>query len=80
MVIVPGVIHQESWYTTTRIPDNYVIGTSESGYNNDELTMKWLVHFECFSSPRLRGEYRLLLHDGFASYCTKQFLSFFDSQ
>ena len=46
MVIVPGIIHQESWYTTTRIPDNFLVGTSATSYNNDECTMKWLVHFE----------------------------------
>ena len=78
MIIVPGIIHQESWYTTTRIPDNYLVGTSETGYNNDELTMKWLVHFEHFSAARLAGSHRLLLLDGFGSHCTKEFLDLCD--
>ena len=52
MIIVPGVIHQAAWYANTSVPDNYLIATSESGYTNDELTMKWLVHFERFSSLR----------------------------
>jgi len=37
MIIVSGIIHKESWYTTTTVPDNYLIGTSETGYTNDEL-------------------------------------------
>ena len=52
MIIVPGFIHQEAWYTTTSIPDDYLLGTSWSGYNNDGLTMKWLVHFKQFSAKR----------------------------
>ena len=78
MVIIPCVIHQESWYTTTRIPGDYLMATSESGYNNDESTIKWLAHFERFSAKRQEGVYQLLLLDGFGSHCTKQFLDFCD--
>ena len=78
MVIIPGVIHQESWYTTTRIPGDYLMATSESGYNNDELTIKWLAHFELFSAKRQEGVYGLLLLDGFGSHCITQFLDYSD--
>lgn len=50
MVILPGAIYQEYWYTTTRLPDNFLICLSESDYNNDQLTIKWLVHFQWFSA------------------------------
>jgi len=36
MIILSGVIHQEAWYTTTSIPDNYLVATSETGYSNAE--------------------------------------------
>jgi len=62
----------------TSIPDNYLIATSESGYNNDDLTIKWLEHFERFSGERQVGAYRLLLLDGFGSHCTKQFIDYCD--
>ena len=78
MIIIPGVIHQESWYMTTRIPGDYLMATSESGYNNDDLTIKWLAHFERFSAKRQEGVYRLLLLDGFGLHCTKQFLDYCD--
>ena len=78
MIIVPGVIHQEAWYMATSIPDDYLIATSESGYNNDDLTIKWLTHFERFSSKRQVSTYRLLLLDGFGSHRTKQFIDHCD--
>lgn len=79
IIIVPGIIHQEQWYTSTSVPNDYLIGTSETGYSNDELTIKWLVHFEMFSSKRQVGNTRLLLLDGFGSHCTKEFLDFCDA-
>ena len=79
MIIVPGIIHQAVWYANTSIPDNYLVGTSETGYTNDELTMKWLVHFERFSSLRQIGTFRLLLLDGYGSHCTKEFIDYCDS-
>jgi len=78
MIIVPGVIHQESWYMTTKIPGHYLMATSETGYNNDDLTIKWLAHFQRFSAKRQEGVYPLLLLDGFSSDCTKEFLDYCD--
>jgi len=78
MIIVPGVIHQESWYTTTKIPGDYLITTSETSYNNDDLTVKWLAHFYRFGAKRQEGVYRLLLLAGFGSHCTKEFLDYCD--
>ena len=79
MIIIPGVIHQEAWYTTTSIPDNYLVATSETGYSNYELTIKWLAYFNGFSAERQSGIYRLLLLDGFGSDCTKQFIEYRDN-
>ena len=79
MIIVPGVIHQQSWYTATSIPGNYLIGTSETGYTNYSLTMDWLAHFERSSARRQVGTHRLLLLDGFGSHCTKQFIDYCDN-
>jgi hypothetical protein len=51
MIILSGVLHQAKWFT--KLPDNYLIGISETGYSNDELSMEWLKHFDQFSA-RLR--------------------------
>ena len=79
IIIVPGAIHQEAWYMATSIPDKYLIITSESGYNSDDLTLKWIAHFERFTSEQQVGGYRLVLLNGFGSHCTKQFIDYCDS-
>ena len=71
MIILLGVIHQEPWYTTTSISDDYLVSTSETGYSNDDLTMKWVAHFNKFSLSQTTGTYRLSLLDGFGSHCTR---------
>jgi len=79
MIIIPGIIHQEHWYTETKIPDNYCLSVSEAGYSNDHLTMKWLAHFDLFSRRRQIGAYRLLLLDGYGSHCTREFIEYCDN-
>jgi len=79
MIIVPGIIHQEYWYTETDLPDDYLIGVSDTGYSNDYLTIAWLKHFEIFSARRQSGVYRLLLLDGYRSHCTREFIEYCDN-
>ena len=40
MLIPKGLSHLEKWYTQTKLPDNYLIGTSDSGYTNDTLSIE----------------------------------------
>jgi len=54
------------------------MATSETGYNNDDLTVKWFAHFQRFSAKRQEGVYGLLLLDGFGLHCTKEFLDYCD--
>lgn len=76
MVILSGVQHLESWYRETALEDDTLIGVSDTGYNNDELALAWLRHFDRFSALRQRGVYRLLSFDGFGSHCTREFLHY----
>ena len=79
MIILPGVLHLEQWYSTsTELEDNVLVGVSESGYSNDELSLSWLRHSERFSARRQLGTYQLLLLDGYGSHCTKEFIEFCD--
>ena len=52
MTILPGVLHLEQWYTSTRLKDNVLVAASETGYSNDELSLGWLHHFERYSARR----------------------------
>ena len=44
-LIIKGVSYLEKWYTQISLPDNYLIRTSDSGYINDILFIKWIKHF-----------------------------------
>jgi len=78
LVIIPGALHMEDWYTKTNLPDDFLLGVSETGYTNDMLAMDWLVHFEHFSDRRRVGAWRLLLLDGHESHSTREFIEFCD--
>jgi len=72
MVILQGSSLLKRYFCD--LPDNYLVGTSLSGYTNDELTLAWVKHFEKFSRKHMKGTKRLLLFDGFDLHCTAEFL------
>ena len=76
MLIMKGVSHLEKWYSRTSVPDEYLIGTSDSGYTNDMLSIDWIKHFDKCTRSRTTGIWRLLIFDGYDSHCTKPFLDF----
>ena len=81
MIIVPGTIHQEAWFTSTFIDDDTLLAVSETGYSNDVLSLEWLKHLDRFSAKRQHEPippHRLLLLDGYGSHCTKEFIEFCD--
>jgi hypothetical protein len=77
-LILKAKLQLEKWYTNTSIPDSYAIGHSETGYNNDELSIDWLKHFDKWSRRRQVGPWGLLLSDGFRSHSTIDFLDYCD--
>ena len=76
LIILKGMNILEKWITKTDLPDNYLFGTSDSGYTNDMLSIDWTKHFDHCTRSRTKGVYRLLIFDGFNSHCTKEFLDF----
>jgi DDE superfamily endonuclease len=72
MVIIEGAALLERYFTD--LPDQYLVARSSSGYTNDELSLEWAKYFVRESQKLLKGIYRLLLFDGFNSYCTQEFL------
>ena len=71
-------VHSTDGWNHTSISNNYLIGTLETGYSNNELTMKWLIHYKRFSARWQVGSSWLPLLDGFGSHYTKQFIDFCD--
>ena len=74
-LILTGKTHLERWYHTALSPET-VLSVSESGYNNDELALHWIKHFEKHTRNRTVGAKRLLLLDGYGAHHTYPFLKF----
>ena len=73
------MLHLEQRYSTsTGLEDNVLVGVSETGYSNNELSLGWLRHFERFSARKQLGTYRLHLLNGYGSHCTKESIEFCD--
>jgi len=77
MVIFKGKEHQNIWYNSPDIPDNWYIGVSETGWTNNNLALYWLQNvFDPATKRATIGSKRLLLMDGHNSHITPEFEAF----
>jgi hypothetical protein len=74
MLILPGKVHLERFYRD--IDRDVLIGLSESGYTNDELSYGYIHHSERQIKKHQYGAYRILLCDGYKSHLTREILEF----
>jgi DDE superfamily endonuclease/Tc5 transposase DNA-binding domain len=74
MLILPGKTHLERFYTD--LGDNVLVGLSDTGYTNDELSYQYIIHFDRQSKKTQRGAHRILLCDGCGSHITREILEF----
>ena len=79
LIIIKGKVILHRWFADI-MDDDYLIGVSDSGYSNDVLFFQWLQHWEAMSKRTQRGEYRLLLLDGYDSHLTWTALQFCQQQ
>jgi hypothetical protein len=77
-LIVLGKIHMARWYNLCELPSDAAIGVADTGYTNDELTLRWLKHFDEHTSKQQVGSKRLLILDGHGSHHTRQFIQYCD--
>ncbi len=56
--------------------DDVLITTSDTGYSNDWISLRWLKHFDRFSQKHQKGAWRMLVMDGYESHHTREFLSY----
>ena len=52
------------------------IAVTDTGYTNDQLTYQWIQHFEKATRARMRGNWRMLICDGFGSHLTFEMVKF----
>ena len=73
-----GETFMESWFPGSEgLPPNTLVGTSQTGWINDELALVWLVSFIEATNRDDRtkkGEKRYLIFDGHGSHLTLEFL------
>ncbi|KGQ02871.1 hypothetical protein BBAD15_g11910 [Beauveria bassiana D1-5] len=74
-VIVAGKQQMGRWYSDELYAAMKVSVTS-SGYTNDEITFKWLQHFQSHSIKCQVGAKRLLILDGHGSHHTIEFIKY----
>jgi DDE superfamily endonuclease/Tc5 transposase DNA-binding domain len=74
MLIVPGKSHMASWYND--LSDDVLVGVSDTGYTNDELSYEYMLHFHRQSRKTQVGAHRILLCDGYGSHITREILEF----
>jgi DDE superfamily endonuclease/Tc5 transposase DNA-binding domain len=74
MLIIPGKRYLEGWYPD--LDDNVLVGVSDTGYTNDELSFKWIKHFHRHSKKTQVGAHRILTCDGYGSHITREILEF----
>ena len=61
----------------TDILGNYILSSQAAGYLNNNLTFKWIQHFNKCSAVRQRGVYHLLLLDGHGLYLIIEFTEYY---
>jgi hypothetical protein len=77
-LILSGAMHMANWYRLKELDKDTVIGTSPTGYSNDELSMAWIQHFETHTRKGTIGSKGLLLMDGYGSHYTQEFIQYCD--
>ncbi len=74
-LIVTGTNILAPWFLNDLDP-NVAVTTSETGFNNDWISLQWIKHFERYSRRGQQGSWRLLIMDGFGSHDTREFLGY----
>jgi hypothetical protein len=75
-VIIAAKNIVRGWFDATGYDQQIGISVSETGYLNDELGYQWIQHFHRETFRKIKGEYRLLICDGYGSYLMYEFLKF----
>ena len=76
MLIISGNVILEKWAKENDLHSNIAWATSPTGYSNDVLAMRWLVHFERYGHKTQVGTWRLLIMDGYVSHLTYEFYDY----
>ena len=76
--VIPPLITLQGKVTLDKWADNDLDGqallsTSDTGYSNDKLALSWLKHFDEMTRKYTKGDFRMLILDGYGSHLTWEF-------
>ena len=74
-LIVTGTNILAPWFVNDLDP-HVAVTTSETGFNNDWISLQWIKHFERYSRRGQVSSRRLLIMDGYGSHDTFEFLEY----
>ena len=73
VLVVPGKIHMDSWYSKN-LKGTELIQLSETSYSNSELALRWLQHFAKHTDDNGSENPRVLLLDSHISHTSSDFI------
>jgi hypothetical protein len=77
MIIFAGKVYISTWYDKTKLPPNWTVGLSETGWINNVLRLIWLREvFDKYTRKQIISRHRLLILDGHGSHFTAEFHCF----
>lgn len=74
MIILSGKSHLEKFFLYNDLDGKVAIAVSGTGYNNDELSLHWLEHFDKHTRKKRKGVWRTLVMDGASSHVHEEFI------
>ncbi len=76
ILLISGVNILHKWCQDNNLDGETLIGTTETGYANDNTALDWLQHFIDHIQNKRRGAWLLLIIDGYGSHMTIFFHNF----
>ena len=74
MIILSGKSHLEKFFLPNDLDGKVATAVSDTGYNNDELSLHWLKHFDKHTRKKRKGVKRMLVMDGASSHVHETFI------
>ncbi len=74
MIILSGKSHLEKFFLQNDLDGKVAMAISDTGYNNDELSLHWLEHFDKHTRKKRKGVWRILVMDGASSHVHEEFI------
>jgi ribosomal protein L32 len=72
-IIFQGKHHLSAWYKELDIPNNWVLSVSKNGWTTNQLSLKWLKHFNKHTKERTVSSHQLLVLDSHESHNSVKF-------